>query len=165
MLEFWKPIAGYETRYQISNQGQVKSLLSGKLLVATLSGKPKTRRAVWLAFNGSKNIKLVAHLVADAFLGPKPVGLHVLHRNDVPTDDRAINLYYGTHAQNMVDRNTNGHTQRGSKHYRARFTEDQVRSIRELLATETQRDIAQKFGVSRGAVRNIKSGKTWGWLS
>jgi len=62
-------------------------------------------------------------LVCTAWHGPKPFpGAQVNHKNDIPTDDRPSNVYWGTQAQNIQDsvRNFthNFVTSYGDKHYR-----------------------------------------------
>lgn len=42
-------------------------------------------------------------LVAEAFLGPRPPGNDVRHKNDNGLDNRAVNLEYGSRSQNMLD--------------------------------------------------------------
>lgn len=93
---------GYEDQYEISDQGLVWSLRrqiilkafpsnAGYLFVALHSGK-KRQKTTYIH-------KLVAH----AFLGPCPPGLEILHDDGVQTNNRAKNLRYGTHAENMQD--------------------------------------------------------------
>ena len=173
MLEVWKPVVGYEGFYLVSNQGRVKSL---SRLVSHWRGgtrpfgrilKPgklsNGRWGVRLSRNGVIKGYLVAHLVAAAFLGPSN-GLHVLHRNDVTTDDRVENLRYGTHAQNMQDKVLNGLSNRGAKHHKAKLTEDQARAIKTRSQTEDTRMLAKEFGVSSNTIQAIKHGYNWGWL-
>lgn len=47
-------------------------------------------------------------LVAEVFLGPRPEGMFVCHKDDVRTNNRLSNLYYGTHSENTVDSVRNG---------------------------------------------------------
>lgn len=47
-------------------------------------------------------------LVAEAFVGPRPPGLWALHKNDLPSDNRPENLYWGTQVQNAQDALRNG---------------------------------------------------------
>jgi hypothetical protein len=69
----------------------------------------------------------------EAFVGPAN-GLHALHRNGKPSDNRLENLYYGTVKDNMADRARHGNTVTttwiGEKHPRAILTEADVRAIR-----------------------------------
>lgn len=56
----------------------------------------------------------VHDLVARTYIGPKPAGMVVCHRNDVPVDNNPANLRYDTHQQNTLDifRNGNHASQR-----------------------------------------------------
>jgi len=45
----------------------------------------------------------VAQAVAWAWIGSQPEGRLVCHRDGVNTHDHVSNLYYGTHAENMLD--------------------------------------------------------------
>jgi hypothetical protein len=50
--------------------------------------------------------------------------------------------------------------------HRAKLTEDQVREIRHLLkAGHSQGGIAKRFDVVRTTIRDITTGRTWGWLA
>jgi hypothetical protein len=46
--------------------------------------------------------------VAEAFMGPTPVGLEVCHNNDDKADNRLTNLRFDTHLANMRDAVRNG---------------------------------------------------------
>lgn len=176
MLEVWKSVVGYEGLYQVSNKGRVKSLpravnapqaggirmSPGKILKP---GNAHGRWLVSLSKQGQVKSCWVAHLVAEAFLGPNTNGSHVLHKNDVATDDRVENLRYGTHQENMADGKVNKKFQRGSKRYNAKLTEQQVIQIKLRLPHEKVSKIAKAFGVSHAVVSMIKSGNNWGWLN
>ena len=54
----------------------------------------------------------VHHLVAAAFLGPRPAGMVVCHTNGDPLDNRVENLRYDTQAANIEDM----HRARGGHH-------------------------------------------------
>lgn len=54
---------------------------------------------------------------------------------------------------------------RGENSGGAKLTEDKVRAIRRMVKDGMmQKDAADLFGVSRGAIQNIVSRKRWGWL-
>lgn len=164
-LEQWRDVVGYEGLYQVSDYGRVQSLprntTSGGILkkVSVTDG----RGVVHLSANGVIRTRIVAHLVAEAFLGPRPEGLQVCHKNDVNTDDRLENLYHGTWKDNCADMVKNGHRKgRG----RAKLTVSQVLVIKQLLqADESASTIAVKCGVTLSMVRHIKYGENWGWLT
>jgi hypothetical protein len=46
-------------------------------------------------------------LVAHVFIGPRPEGMYVCHRDDNPDNNHISNLYYGTPAENAHDREHN----------------------------------------------------------
>jgi DNA-binding NarL/FixJ family response regulator len=51
---------------------------------------------------------------------------------------------------------------RGSNHYKAKLTEDQVYEIRKALADgEKGKDLAEDYGVSKQTISNIKTGRIW----
>lgn len=111
--EVWLPVPGYEGHYEVSNLGRVRSLdrrvalkngryraQRGRVLMAS-AGDPY--RKVNLKVGGTQSVRSVHGLVAEAFSGPRPDGQEVRHLNGNPTDNRAANLAYGTHSQNICD--------------------------------------------------------------
>jgi hypothetical protein len=118
-LEEWRPIAGLENLYEISNVGQVRSLTRTE--VHTRKGKQVTYKRVGrvlkpvLSSRGylmvsvgcglDKTMKTVHSLVAHAFLPTCPgrygVGSwNVDHINDDKLDNRAENLQWLPHWDN-----------------------------------------------------------------
>lgn len=120
-------MVGWESEYEVSTLGVVRSLPHR---VTRKNGTPYTVRGgnlrpgpsgtgghlrVGLWRNGKCTDGPIHQLVIEAFLGPCPDGLEILHRNGDPTDNRLENLRYGTHAENMADmtkHGTHGMTQR-----------------------------------------------------
>jgi len=74
------------------------------LAVMLKQGREKRRRAI------------IAHLVLAAFVGPRPRGMLVLHRDDDPTNNNLSNLRYGTPSQNVQDAKRNGKRLRRETH-------------------------------------------------
>lgn len=113
--EEWRPIVG--APYMVSSEGRVVSRVrpeSPRLL------RPHRRRVsgyehVNICSGGETRTTLVHRLVAEAFLGPCPVGLEVRHRNGIAWDNRVANLTYGTHAENMQDRLRHGRNPNSNK--------------------------------------------------
>ncbi len=53
---------------------------------------------------GGRQINMRWHVaICLAFHGPRPEGMEVRHLNGMNRDNRASNLRWGTHAQNMAD--------------------------------------------------------------
>lgn len=105
-----------------------------------------------------------AHRVAyELCKGPIPVGLHVLHRCDNPGCVNPEHLFVGTHDDNMEDKAVKGrvYRPRGEAHAMAKLTAAQVQEIRELRGFLLQREIAERFGVTRLHVCEIHNNKVW----
>lgn len=99
-VESWKPVVGYESRYLVSDLGNVRSLKSG---ITLKPFKCRGRLRVDLWNESGRSVRYIHHLVLEAFIGPRPDGLIALHDNDIGTNNRPTNLSWGTHADNALD--------------------------------------------------------------
>lgn len=88
-----------------------------------------------------------------------PFGIVIRHSCDTPNCINPAHLLGGTHADNVHDKVSKNRDQFGSKHYKAKLTEEDVRSIRK--STETYAELGRRYGISRGGIHNIKSGRSW----
>lgn len=110
----WKPVAGFEQHYEVSSRGQVYSIRSRRIL------KPGDDSRGYLFVNlsvgGMVRSKKVHRLVAEAFLPPPEMpGMEVCHGNGFKTDNRAVNLRWGSRSVNNQDRVTHGTHPNASK--------------------------------------------------
>lgn len=100
--EIWKPIAGYEGLYEVSNMGRVKSLprrgTKGKILIPQKSGSGYLQ--VNLSKAGICKSYFVHCLVWKAFNGEVPAGLEVNHISKNKFDNRLENFELMTHKEN-----------------------------------------------------------------
>lgn len=87
----WRDIPGYEGLYQVSDDGRVYSFVSGRMHNPALS---PTHYRTKLARNGVSRGFYVHALVAVAFLGPKPEGCEIHHKDFDRLDNSASNLEY-----------------------------------------------------------------------
>ena len=182
MNQSWHPVIGYEGLYEVSNLGNVRSVdrttsvfRYGKTYQAKKRGKQlklHADRGGYLTatlYNVSlgKNLKISVHiLVAEAFIGPRPEGLDVLHGISGQKVNTPENLSYGSSSKNMLDRVRDGTDNRGEKHPHALLTRDEVEFIRRADRSRGKAQaIAEIFGISRDTVYKIRSGKTWSWLN
>ena len=105
MNEEFKPIPGFENRYEASNHGNILSWVypnNGQLLHITTDGRYPS--VSLRDSEGNQRCHRVHQLVAAAHLGPMPEDCTLIrHLNDVKTDNRAENLAYGTEADNRAD--------------------------------------------------------------
>ena len=100
MKEIWKSIPGYEGLYEVSNLGNVKSLIRNRILNPSKEcGYLKTTLS-----NKTKKKFAVHQLVAMAFLNHIPCGhkLVIDHKNENKLDNRSVNLQIVTNKQNIV---------------------------------------------------------------
>lgn len=116
MLEEWRPVVGYEEAYEVSNLGQVRSVdrvvgngqpLRGRLLTLGVTSDGKYLFVNLWRENRYKSFRVHA-LVAEAFIGPRPPKMLVLHGNGRSFDNRLSNLRYGTHSDNLHDAVSHG---------------------------------------------------------
>jgi hypothetical protein len=169
-MEQWKDIPGYVGFYQVSDQGNVRSLI--RLLPSAVEAGIRREKKV-LAFGSNKQGRLqvvlcregftkrfqVHTLVLLAFVGPCPEGMECRHLNGKHQDNRRENLEWNTHLVNLGDMVVHGTSFAGVKHPKAKLTEDDIREIRAANATE--RALGEVYGVSQVTINSIRTRKTW----
>lgn len=121
-----------------------------------------------MRFRGTRELAHRASWVV--FCGPIPADpnaaygtLGVLHRCDNPPCVNPEHLFLGDAHSNAVDSVAKGRWGprglKGEAHGRSIATEEIVRAIR--ASSETARECAVKYGLSIGAVRHIRAGRSW----
>lgn len=118
----WKPIPGYEGSYEVSNDGQVRSLDRIRRSGVPMRGRIRKQatskgghKRVHLSLDGNTKYILVHHAVMEAFVGPRPDGLVCCHDNGNPADNRLENLRYDTLSENSMDSVVHGTCFQSSK--------------------------------------------------
>lgn len=157
----WKSIAGHEGRYAVSDEGLIMSMdYKGSGLPGLL--KPGNCRG-YLTVEIAKKRYTVHRLVAAAFLGLRPTGMQINHRNGVKSDNRAENLEYVTGSANMQHAFATGlQSNAGENHSQAKLTEEKVKQIKKMLALKfRQSEIAALMGVDPSAISHINRGARW----
>lgn len=94
-MENWLPVVGFPG-YEVSDLGNVRGSRGWILKPALGNGYLRVN-----LFGEKKKSALVHRIVAEAFLGPCPAGKEVDHRNDIRTDNRAVNLQYLMRSENQ----------------------------------------------------------------
>jgi hypothetical protein len=170
MKEVWRNIPGYESRYQVSNKGRVRSL---NRFTEDVLGRTRYRRGQILKptpdLDGYLLVNLpdwksapVHRLVLLAFKGkPSPRILKACHRNGKLQDNRVRNLVYQTQKKNIHDKKRHGTHLEGEQVPNALLTKVQVKGIKKKLGRVTQEVLAAKYKVSRAAISQIAVGNNW----
>lgn len=118
--EQWRPIAGYEGSYEISDHGRVKSLertvttsagvtrrVRGRIMKTTVGGHGYP--TVSLFRDGTRHTRNVHNLVAEAFIGRRPAsGIEIRHLDGDRLNCNLSNLRYGTPQENQADKREHG---------------------------------------------------------
>lgn len=167
--EHWKPIPGWEHRYEASTEGRIRSLdmrVQGRFGVCSRRGRvlsPVAKKgnyhAVTLADGVVRKQYLVHEIIALTFLGPRPPGYEVLHAGDVRFDNSLRRLRYGTREENEIERQQNGRVAKGERHGMAKLTEIDVAFIRS--AATSNQVLAESLGVSTCAIWAVRTKRSW----
>lgn len=109
MIE-WLPVVGYEGIYRVSDDGQIWSAPRANARGGLLKLYSDKHGYPWVTLtkDGKQKRRSVHQLVAEAFIGPRPPGQEVRHKDGNPANAGAANLLYGTHAENMQDKARHG---------------------------------------------------------
>jgi len=162
--EIWKPVVGYEGKYEISNLGNVRFIYK-RLLAPDYTDY----RHVRLSKSGYEAQTVTVHsLVAKAFLGLPPVSnMEINHKNGDKYDNKLENLEWVTRAENQAHKNRltaiglmNG-PPRGEKHWRSKLTTKQVEDIKmRWNRGEKQKHIAEIYKTTQVTISMIVTGRT-----
>ena len=175
-VETWAAIPNYKF-LEASTEGRIRSFRQPDKVTGLpyriLSTPPSDNGYLLLSSQADDTGRAVTRhvhkLVALTFLGPKPEGMIVLHKNDRPDDNRVSNLAYGTYAQNYADSIANGGRYMGPDpvHWGkgAKLSVSDVWSMRRKFADGARIcDLVAEYGVSRGAVAKVVRGKSFAWV-
>ena len=121
------PIPGYEGIYKINELGTILGPYN-KPLKINGDNYPK----VYLYKDGVRKHLSVHVLVMLAFVGPRPDGLQIRHKDGDVTNFKLDNLCYGTPKENADDRRIHGTHLEGERCYNSVLTERKVRIARGL---------------------------------
>jgi len=172
VTEAWRAVVGFGHAYEVSDLGRVR----GVPRVDRLGRQAPARILVNARLSGGYvRIRLraqcrtvdvpVHHLVLEAFVGPRPPGLHGCHNDGDKRNNGLGNLRWDTPAANNNDKITHGTIARGEQNGSARLSDEQaaaaIRARRLGLSYEV---IAVVFGVSPGCIASHDRGISRSWM-
>lgn len=156
-----KPIPNFPD-YTISTEGEIFSKYKkGEKLNPYLGTRGYF--VVTMYKNTIPTYKNVHRLLAETFIPNTENKPLVLHKNDIRTDNRLENLYWGTFEENMEDRTRNGFNVKGERNCRAKLTAKQVNEIRQRYIPRkvSSLKLAKEYNVSKCTILEIINYKTW----
>ena len=89
--------------YQASTYGHIRSLKWGRCKLLKEQTAHSGHRRVSISRHGKSRPELVHQLVLKAFIGDCPEGMMARHLNGDPSDNRLVNLEWGTRSANTYD--------------------------------------------------------------
>lgn len=150
--------------YLVNRNGSVYSVRAGKFLKAREvgSGYP----GVALCLDGRRDDVPVHWLVAYTFMGPRPLGLVINHKDGVKKNSALDNLEYVTKSYDVKHAYANNLTpmgnRLGSKNNMSKINEEIARKIKRLwLAGFNKNYISRTLNVGSQITRRVVEGKFW----
>lgn len=159
----WRPIPGYP-HYYAGRDGHIYTTKLGllKQLKAALRHDGYLLVALW---KGRKQeSRTVQRLICSAWFGVPLERLDARHCPDSDrTNNRPVNLKWGTRQQNMSDifNDRKAHSKPWLNNHK--LSAEDVSEIR-MSGNISREEIAKKYGVSKGAINHILKGSTWAYL-
>lgn len=171
--EIWKDVVGFEDYFQISNFGNIWSKRTNKIMAQSLSKTGYKQFSTTIGGrNGTYYCFKVHRLVADAFIEkPKELldmvdkwvykKIPVNHKDGNKLNNNVDNLEWCSYSQNSKHAVDNGlfvpvigcHT------YNSKFSEDEIRYIREVYKPFDKefgaRPLAKRFGVHHTVISKL----------
>jgi NUMOD4 motif len=173
MSEIWKPVVGFEGLYEVSNLGRVRSLdrisyrrnrwgpMACRVRGRVLKQSSTENGYLQVSLHGKYGqvSRRVAHIVAAAFIGPRPCNQVVCHNDGDKRNNYASNIRYDTGAGNERDKQDHGTSLLGEKHFNAKLDETAVLRIRRSALSS--RALAKIYNVSHSTIGSVVRYETW----
>lgn len=166
MVEEWKPVPGFEGKYEVSSFGRFKSLerdliysdgRKGRLKESLIKGS--LGNAGYLIISLDTKHKQLAHrIVARAFLGEPEYRTTVNHKDGNKTNNRVDNLEWATYQQNNIHaRKTGLNKQHGENTNLSKHSDRFIQAVRNVhnKYNPTYVELGELFGISDYHARQI----------
>ncbi len=155
MEEIWRPIAGFDMLYEVSDQAQVRVTTTrrGTRKGWLLKSRPDSHGYLTVNLvqsNGKRRMRLLHRLVALTFIpNPVPRRNQVNHKDGVKAHCAASNLEWVTCSENHVHAYATGLRPRP-------LTDVQRAEIMAIGLAESEAVLAKRYGVSKRTIYNAR---------
>lgn len=173
-MEEWRPIKGYEGKYEVSDCGRVKSYCRKKPIILKPIQDSHGYLRVPLCKNGKEKRFFVHRLVAIAFIENPDNKPQVNHINEIKTDNRVSNLEWVTRIENMNhgfgaiarkekvaklcrELGKRTYAQANEKHRMKIVQKDKAGNVIEVFSSQVA--AAEKLGLQRSCISQCINGK------
>lgn len=175
-MEVWENIKGFEGYYQVSNKGNVKSLIgwSGnryvkreKILKPRITKKGYLEVDLIVKRKGIRKIAKIHRLVAEAFILNPFNKLQVNHIDGNKRNNVLENLEWCTNSENQIHAYQNNLQKNHENHPKSKLTLEKAREIRKRVVVgekstgNSMAALAKEFGVSNNTIKQIITNKTY----
>ncbi len=160
--EQWKEIPEWPD-YMASNLGHLYSKKKRKVMIQHQC-HPFGYLGITLCRNGKRIHKMVHPLIISSFIGPRPEGLEINHKDSNPKNNNIENLEYVTHGQNMKHGYDVGNKIRpkGELHPMTSLTDKTVIFVRSLKTKGLKNiDIHKLTGIEASTISRLVNHKIW----
>ena len=164
--EIWKPVIGFEGRYEVSSHGRIKALSRkiyykdgrvGNVSEKIIRGSVLNTGYIYVNFD-SKTRKALHQVVAEAFFGKQEYRQTVNHKDGNKTNNRIENLEWATYKENNFHARENGlNKQHGEKTNLSKYSDqfiDAVRNVHEKYSPNYE-ELGRIFGLTGCHARQI----------
>jgi len=164
--EIWKPVIGFEGRYEVSSLGRVKALAReilysdgrrGRLPGKILRGSQMQTGYVCVTFD-SRTRRCIHQVVAEAFLGAAEYRQTVNHKDGNKTNNCVENLEWATYKENNAHARRSGlNNQHGEKSNLSKYSDQFIEAVRNVHAkySPTYEELGRLFGLTGCHARQI----------
>lgn len=175
MNENWRDVLNFEGFYEVSDLGNVRSVKREVRRITrwgTVSKSVYTSQfikrnlmtngyyCVHLYKDGVRSAMSVHRVVIEAFVGPRPHRMEIMHLDDDKSNCALTNLKYGTRQENENHKVLQGRSLKGEKSPSAKLNKTQVLEIRARKG-EPLEDLAFEYGCTFSNISAIQLRKSW----
>ena len=165
MEEIWKPVKGFEDRFEVSNMGRVRNIHKKNILKSYIPNNGYHTLRIYVGDGKARNFS-IHRFVAEAFIPNPEHKPQVNHIDGDKQNNNVENLEWVTARENAIHAfNAGLRTSIGSNHPNSKLTETMVSEIKKDYVRGSRqygaRPLARKYGVDQKAIYSIIHNETW----